>query len=325
MKEEKLFDIVSSVDYDLICEALECSSNTEKKGEEYVGALYSVPVRPKKMYYWQYPVTAAALIIVLVGMLFIFNTNTTLPYNEEKTGGEQESTANTDNMEISASTETSEESHPSIGETTTHIVPDKVVKVGTVNVMYTNSYPEFIEPTAGEATFTEMSTSELMEYYEIDNILYGIEQGDLIEVVNENTSHGIYTFPDGSIYDINSFTFITSYDDLYYGKKFTVTVGRASTFGHEYDMEPDPVWRTTPNYYNEEKETFFGVYEKYGSCIMISGKVNELTDYDDVELKETYYNYNYTDVDDELWQGVPCELFLFNYDVALCLLDYNRE
>ena len=544
MKEEKLFDIVSSVDYDLICEALECSPDTEKKGGEYVGALYPAPVRQRKMYYWQYPVTAAALIIVLVGMLFIFNANNTLPYNKEQIDGGQESAAGTDNTEISASAEISEGTQPPVSETTAHIVPykavtlgfggnranyvlytdqypefhmpdageaefieintsqlfeyygfycipyrmelgefievvdentchgiyilpdgsvydintftftatyernfgkkftvtlgrnsafgqeynpepdyaagrtyyydeeretfffitekfgscimisgkvdelsdfddetvkekfyddnsdkdwywqgvpyelglfqevvsqcllereivygnetgsapvvpDKAVNVGTINVMYTDSYPEFSPHyTTGIISFEEMSTSKLMKYYGLDNILYEMEQGNLTEVTQEDTHHGIYTIYDKNaftVYDINTFTFITSYDDLYCGKKFTVTVGRVSTFGHEYDMEPDPVWHTTPKYYNEEKETFFGIYEKYGSCIMISGKVNELTDYDDAELKETYHDYNYSDVDDELWQGVPCELLLFNYDVGLCLLDYNRE
>ena len=90
MKEEKLFEIVNNIDDDLICEMLDYGADTEKKGEEYEGALYSGPEKPRKIHYWKYPVTAAALMLVLAGVLFIFNANNTLPYNEEEITGSGE-------------------------------------------------------------------------------------------------------------------------------------------------------------------------------------------------------------------------------------------
>lgn len=87
MKEEKLFEIVNNVDDELICEMLDYGADTEKKGEEYEGTLYYGPVKQRKIHYWKYPVTAAALMLVLVGALFIFNANNTLPYNEEEQTG----------------------------------------------------------------------------------------------------------------------------------------------------------------------------------------------------------------------------------------------
>lgn len=102
MKEEKLFDMVRNVDDELICEMLEYSPDSAKGGE-YEGVLYSVPEKVRKIHYWKYPVTAAALLLVTAGMLFIFNSGSALPYNkEEQTGGEQESTADTDSIDPAA-------------------------------------------------------------------------------------------------------------------------------------------------------------------------------------------------------------------------------
>lgn len=89
MKEEKFFDIVNNVDDDLICEMLEYSPDTEKKGGECEGELYTAPEKIRKPRYWQYPVAVAAFMLVLVGALFIFNSNNTLPYEEQTSGSEQ--------------------------------------------------------------------------------------------------------------------------------------------------------------------------------------------------------------------------------------------
>ena len=317
MKEEKLFDIVSSVDDDLICEMLEYDPNAKAKSDVYEGVLYSVTEKKRKMHYWKYPAAAAALMLTIVGVLFVLNSSSTLPYNKKP----QESTVNTENTDISASTKTSDESSP-VNETATHIVPDKAVTMGfggnRVNyVLYTDQYPEFNLPDTSKAEFTEISTSELFEYYGFYCIPYRMELGEFIEVADENTSHGIYTFPDGSIYDINTFTFTATYESNF-GKKFTVTVGRNSTFGQEYDPEPDYAAGRT-YYYDEEKETFFFIVEKFGSCIMISGKVDELSDFDDEAVKEKFYEENANK--DWYWQGVPYELSLFQEVVSQCLLE----
>lgn len=101
MKEEKLFKIVNNVDDDLICEMLDYSPDVKEKGGEYEGVLYHAPEKVKKVHYWQYPVAAAALMLVLVGGLFIFNANNDLPYND---GDEQNTTSNTDNSMVEITT-----------------------------------------------------------------------------------------------------------------------------------------------------------------------------------------------------------------------------
>ena len=92
MKEEKLFKMVESVDDDLICEMMEYSPDVKAKGGEYEGVLYSAGEKVRKVHYWKYPAAAAVLMLAIVGVLFIFNTNSTLPYEE---GGSFASTVTT--------------------------------------------------------------------------------------------------------------------------------------------------------------------------------------------------------------------------------------
>ena len=105
MKEEKLFEIVNNIDDDLICEMLDYSPDTERKGDVSEGALYSGPQKARKIYYWKYPVTAAVLMLALVGVLFIFNSNNILPYNaEETTDSEQRPAETTDDVQSAVTT-----------------------------------------------------------------------------------------------------------------------------------------------------------------------------------------------------------------------------
>lgn len=200
------------------------------------------------------------------------------------------------------------------------IMPYKTVRIDNkFNVLFTDTYPEFTAPAAGEAQFTKMSTLELMEYYGMLNMAEGIREGTFIEITEGNASHGIYTYPDGTVYDINTFTFKTAKDTVDFGKKFTVTAGRATVFGREYDQNTYPIL-LSPKYYNEEMDTFFVVREVYGSCIMVSGKPEELKDFDNVRMEEKFHDlhsHNYED-----WQGVPCEFNLFMGDVSFCTMQF---
>lgn len=315
MKEEKLFDMIKNIDDDLICEMLDYSPETA--GDVYEGVLYSIPHGTKKRRFWMYPVTAAALLTVMGALLFIINSNGAVPDNMEvKTDSEQtESALNTNST--NAPKDTEEGTDAPVTEANTHIIPDKAVFVEHTNVLFTDQYPEIPKPDLSEAQFTEMSTSELCEYYGLLNIPCEMEQGGLIEDTNENTSHGIYTLSDGSTYDINTFSFKVPYDTGIHGKKFTVTVGRNTTFGEEYNQEPILEAGKTV-YYNEADETFFMVFEKYGSYITISGKADELSDFDSPTAKEAFYDQMKPNEHEEYWKGVPCELGLFIQNVAQC-------
>lgn len=118
MKEEKLFDMVKNIDDDLICEMLDYSPETDDR--VYEGVLYSVPEGVKRSHFWRYPVTAAALLLVMAAALFIISSNGVIPDNTDvNTNSEQtESTYSTDNTEATADTEatgeTSEETSKAI-------------------------------------------------------------------------------------------------------------------------------------------------------------------------------------------------------------------
>lgn len=297
------------------------------KDEVCEGVLYSVSEGAGKRSFWRYPVTAAALLLVVGAAMFIINRGGIVQNNINDisitTENGQESPADTDSTV--KNTEIGEETFPSVTEANPRIAVDKAVLIEQTNVLFTNQYPEITVPDLSGAQFTEMNTSELCEYYGLEKILSGItfgytaSSGETItrftEITDENTAHGIYTFSDGSCFDINQFTFETE-DFPDRPKRFTVTVGKKWLFGREYDPSPDfKVGQTV--YYNEEKQSFFMVYEKYGSCIMISGKLDELSDFDDPIIKEIFNDT--VQNDEEYWQGVPGELILFQRAVFECV------
>ena len=96
MKEEKLFKMVENVDDDLICEMMEYSPNIKAEEGEYEGVLYSADEKVRKVHYWKYPAAAAVFMLAIVGALFIFNANNTLPYEENMGGNGTEETSDID-------------------------------------------------------------------------------------------------------------------------------------------------------------------------------------------------------------------------------------
>lgn len=319
MKEEKLFDMVKNIDEDLILEMLEYRPKTEDNICE--GVLYSASEVIRKRNFWRYPVTVAALLLVIGSAVLIINrsgdpNNISLP-----TKNGEESSANISSSTIK-STEASEDTFSSYREENAEIVVDKSVLFGRTNVLFTNQYPEITIPDLSGAQFTEMSVSELCEYYELYNIPYEMKNGDLIEETDEKKSHGIYTLSDGSTYDINTFTFITPYDGGFHGKKINITIGRSSPFGQEFHQDSLSEVKETV-YYNKEKEIFYMVFEKNGSSVMVFANIHELSDFDDPMAKEAYYSRANSN-DEEYWQGVPCELELFLQNVALCAGEYYK-
>lgn len=297
MKEEKLFKIIESVDDDLICEMMEYSPESKIKGEVSEGVLYSVPAGRKRTgQLWKYPVTAAALLGVMGGALFVIDySGNILGNTSTATDGEAtEAAEETGNEAASATTDnTSEETTLADEKTPPHVVPIKVVQA-TDNrcALYIDSYPEIPQPNFGEEYFTEMSTMELCGYYGLPKVAAAIANKQMAEITDESTSHGIYTLPDGSIYDINTFTFELLYDDLVFAKKFTITVGKKKIFGQEYYFEVDHGFAAWSLYYNEERGLLFSADEINGCSIMFSGKVDEISAFDSSEIGDMLKEYD---------------------------------
>lgn len=317
MKEEKLFDMVNNIDDDLICEMLEYSP--EIKEEEWEKETHFIPKRGKNIHFWKYAAMAGAFISITGIALIIISSGNRVPneYTPVITENIQSGADITENI----NTEYSEETTASIDDPNSRITADKAVKIDNTNVLFTTQYPEIPKPDLSRAEFTQMSTSELCKYYGLEEILSNITYGYInssgetithfTEISDEN-SHGIYTLENGSVYDINQFTFETM-DNPDNAKRITVTVGKDCVFGQEYDPRPDyKIGQTV--YYNKEKDTFFMIYEKYGSCIMISGKTEDLSDFEDPLIKEIF-DYR----SDEQWQEVPKELMLFISGVNDCV------
>lgn len=327
MRENKLFKAVKGVDDDLICEMLEYrpKARAEIKGDEYEGELIIIPegVKARQMWKWKYPITAAAALAIAGGALFVINHNGGFLENTGgAAGGETVQTVvETDNGEASTAGDTDtvgEETEPAVSEAVQTIVPLKKVNVGVSEILYTDLYPEYPKPNFDEEYFKEMSTFELLEYYGLEGLILEIKNGTVTEVTDGKLSHGIYTLPGGTVYDINTFTFETR-DFYQYGKKFTVTIGKESIFGQEYKWQVD---QGSYTFYNEEQKTFFRVINKFGSNFLVTGKVDELSNFDDKKTKEEFYFYSTDSLGDEYWKGVPYEMNLFLMDVyLLCLTE----
>lgn len=273
MKDQKLIYAMKDIDDDLICEAVKRrSTDVRQEGEEAETVYVSAKRRGQ---FWRYPVTAAAALAVAVGVMFVINNNGGIPNNMSAATGEEtiETVAETDNGEASMTADTdtsSEEMQPPISEVPAPVVPLKVV--GSFNdyaVIYVDSYLEIPQNDFGKEYFTEMSTEELLEYYGFfNNIADLIANDEIVEITDENVPHGIYTLPDGSIYDINVFTFEFKNNDMSKPHRFNLTVGKETKFGQEYCAYYEeegilPGGQYTA-FYNEEKDTLFSVHNYDG-------------------------------------------------------------
>lgn len=325
MRENKLFKAVKGVDDDLICEMLEYrpKARVEVKGDEYEGELVIIPegVKARQMWKWKYPITAAAALAIAGGALFVVNYNGGILENTGvATGGGTVQTVGeivetgekTDNGEVSTVGDTDtvgEETEPAVSETVKPVVPLKVVHdvidydalCYFPTAIYVDSYPEIPQPEFDDKYFTEMTTKEIFEYYDFYNMIeHFLDTNQIYEVTDENTRHGIYTLPDGSIYDINTFTFELSKKSYYTANRFTVTIGKRTKFGQEYYEYYKSIGTLggLPNqstFYNEEINTMFTVFRYLGMSVMFSSTPEEATNNyfaDDPKLKANYERAN---------------------------------
>ena len=299
MKEQTLFKAVGFIDEDLISEAAEYMPSKTAKNRNDVEAAYVSAVRVKgaRRQMWKYSVTAAALLVVAGGSMFIVNYNDGLKNNLEFPSQISNSEEQTEEIEKTAETE--QETEISDTEKPTEevktIVPLKVECLADFDfgffrystAVYVDSDPEIPQMSYSEEYFTEMTTKELLDYYDYyNNLKYWIDSNQVVEITDENTRHGIYTLPDGSVYDINIFTFETTENSLYAANRFTVTLGKKTRFGQEYidyfrkvSEGKGDLYNSGDNavLYNEETDTFFSVFKFFGMSIMISGTTDEIT------------------------------------------------
>lgn len=340
MRENKLFKAVKGVDDDLICEMLEYrpKARVEVKGDEYEGELVIIPegVKARQMWKWKYPITAAAALAIAGGALFVVNYNGGILENTGVAtgGGTVQTVVETDNGEASTAGDTDtagEETEPAVSEAVKPIVPLKVVHAVYDDpifyfptAIYVDSYPEIPQPEFDEKYFTEMTTKEIFEYYDFYNKMeYFLDDNQIIEVTDENTHHGIYNLPDGSIYDINTFTFELTEKTDATAHRFTVTIGKRTKFGQEYYEYYKDVGTLAglPNYstfYNEKMDTMFSVFCSMGMSVMFSSTPAEATSnfFADDPIKRANYEA------EREHDGMPHCFRMFINAGLVCMWDY---
>ncbi len=325
MKDEKLIYAVRNIDDDLICEAMKRRSADTKPVDEAVRAVYFSGKRKGQIL--KYSAAASALLAVTGGTILIvqyqdgIKNQLGFPGYTNEGEGQTEGEASTAVTEVSPLSSTAAVTEPA--EEVKKVVPLKFVAPDTgdeINIdsnsgsyifssmigIYVDSFPNISLPENSEEYFTEMTTKELLDYYGLDiigvnNIGDWLDSNKMTEVTDENTHHGIYKLPDGSIYDINSFTFELTEKSADYANKFTITMGKKTRFGQEFDKYFKSVGsvrgsnHSTPGgsaFYNEEKDIIFRIYYNYYvMTIMSSGKPAEVTRSfftDDPDLKNRY-------------------------------------
>ncbi len=309
MKEKIFFKVIEYIDDELISEAAEYRPDMDGgvilNEDEAYGVSTNV-VRTRRL--WKYPVTVMALLGIVGGAVFIINYSGIIIDNVGAATDTEDTelTVNTGNDQVFTDTEKTvdETINTTISETTPHIVPIKITGQSFYRGVFLDSYPEVPLPDIENGHFIEMSIKDLFEYYNFpvhNNILNLIDKKELVEVTNENTHHGIYILPDGSIYDINTFTFEATYDSMYHAKRFTFTVGKESTFGQAYYKCYDEALKNPQlmssyiAFYNEEKDILFSIRNVDGITYMFSGTVDEIAGVDrmvDLEMKESYKKYD---------------------------------
>lgn len=345
MKEPKLFKMAKYIDEELISEAAEYmpSQNTQKQDEGE--AVYISAVRTKgghRQQIWKYSAAAAVLLAAAGVTVFVFNYGGGLgntfdfPYQLNSSGEQTAPADETSKTELI--TEISDTEKPA--EEVKTMTPLKIECLPGVNdyrnfnfpvVVYVDSDPEIPYKSLDDEYFTEMTTEELIDYYDCYRYLTlkdQIESGHLIEVTDENTRHGIYNLPDGSIYDLNTFTFELAENTTQAANRFTVTIGKWTRFGQEYiDFFREhtngelSINGGKATLYNEETNSLFYIARILGVSFMFSGTVDEIThSFYAGDPKTTEYGYYYTSDNS---RALVCSDMLVS--TFLYMIDYSQD
>lgn len=301
MKERKIFRAVKNIDEELISEAADYMPESKDKGVKGEETVYAAPIKVNKAGkakgLWQYPAAAAALLAVVGGTVLIVNhyngIESDLPVATAESDAQTEDALNTSEMEEEAlnTTETEEEPDPVYTivppAEAKGVVPLKVVVFDEeegvkYQVIHVNSYPDVPLSVFDEQYFIPMTTLELFEYYDFHEKVSLALENKFTEVTDENTHHGIYKFPDGSVYDINTFTFeLTDKKDIgSLADRFTITLSKETTFGLDYfnyyNSQGISPGGGRSQFYNEETDTVFSILRFKETTVLLSGKIDEM-------------------------------------------------
>lgn len=318
MKKEKLIKSIKNIDDDLICEAMNRRSEETPPIEEKAEIISVSGGKRRSGQLWKYPVTAAALLGVIGGAVFVANNINTVQESMDYSG---ETRTQTGEETVKTEESTVNNTEGAVTEAiVTQVKPTKNVDIHLwaafsnevgFNVLCVDSLPKIPKPTLNKECFSEMSTEELFEYYGLEFLLPKLKNERYSEINDKNVIHGIYTSSDGKIEDINTFVFKNNGEicsDFIDGwNKLTVTIGKSTQFGQEYNYGYTSFRHDKICYY-EDNDTFFVVYNVKGCSVMISGKSDEIMHFSD--------SYKYS-VEDflKINEGISPSSQAFNWDL----------
>lgn len=311
MKEKIFFKVIEYIDDELISEAAEyrpdMGGGVILNEDEAYGVSTNV-VRTRRL--WKYPVTVMALLGIVGGAVFVF-----INYDDDfdSSGYCSDTSVETDISTEGTLTDTTDEK-------IVQVTPIKVVDIHLwaafsneigFNVLCVDSLPKIPNPTLDKECFSEMSTEELFKYYGLEFLLPKLRNERYAEINDKNVVHGIYTSSEGKIEDVNTFVFKNTGDicsDFSDGwNKLTVTIGKNTQFGQEYNFGYSS-FRHDKICYCKDNDTFFVVYNVKGCSVMISGKSDDIMHFSD--------SYKYS-VEDflKINEGISPSSQAFNWDL----------
>ncbi|MBD5080900.1 MAG: hypothetical protein HDT44_03960 [Ruminococcaceae bacterium] len=291
MKDKKLIYAMQNIDDDLICEAARRRTADTEQTDDGVRAVYISG--KKKIHHWK---NAAVIVILLAaagGTAFIVNYSGViqgqLPVASDETGNQ---TNEAEITETAAEEKTEPSAYSKPLEEIGKIVPIKVLDIiddrpfvdeldRKNQMVYVDSFPQIPQPDPDEKYFTPMSTLELFEYYGFHEKISSTIEGIFREITDENIRHGIYNYPDGSVYDINTFSFERD-DGFSTANKITLTLSKKTAFGTEYTnyLQEEGIFTGSgiTDFFDETSDTFYNIRQINDITVLSFGNVYEMTD-----------------------------------------------
>lgn len=142
-----------------------------------------------------------------------------------------------------------------------------------------NVFPDFFVTSDNLQQISSMDSREMFEYYGIEELVANLANAGFVENTDTDTQYGIYTLPDSSVVDYNTFHFTSSSN----GMEITVCAGKDFKFGQDYYDEFDitPIGKTNVYIYRcVDEDVYFALF-RYGDCSMMVFATASLIDVDE--------------------------------------------